>query len=260
MFLAVDVGNSAVKGGVFDGDTLARVFSVSIPTTATPETVWTASLHPHLHDVEIEQVGLSSVVPTTDDTVRTALQQHTGASITPIRPDMPLPFALAYETPETLGMDRLAAAAAGWVGHGRDEFPPRSVLVVDAGTAVTCEVIHCDGTYRGGTIAAGPALVQQALQTGTAQLPDVSLTLPDDPVGRSTTAALQSGIMWGLVDAVNGMTDRLAAALPDAPSLVVTGGWSNLLTEHLDPVPVHAPHLVLRGIRVLVAQEGGPGS
>lgn len=258
MFLAVDVGNSAVKGGLFDGPVLVRVFTESVET-ADDRAAWGKALRPHLDDVNIDQVGLASVVPATADAVTSALHRHTGVALTTVRPDMPLPFTLDYDTPETLGMDRLAAAAAGWVEHGRDAPPPRSVLVVDAGTAVTCEVIHREGRYQGGTIAAGPALVQQALQTGTAQLPDVSLTLPDDPVGRSTTTALQSGIMWGLVDAVNGMTDRLAAALPDAPSLVVTGGWSDLLTDHLDPAPVHAPHLVLRGIRVLVAQERRAG-
>lgn len=257
MFLAVDVGNSTVKGGLFDGADLVRVFSESIETADDRAAAWTEALRPHLDDVALDQVGLASVVPTTAEAVTSALHRYTGAALTTVRPDMPLPFALDYDTPDTLGMDRLAAAAAGWVEYGRDASPPRSVLVVDAGTAVTCEVVHCEGTYQGGTIAAGPALVKRALETGTAQLPDVPLTLPDDPVGRSTTTALQSGIMWGLVDAVNGMTDRLAAALPDAPSLVVTGGWSDLLTAHLDPTPVHDPHLVLTGIRVLVAQPDG---
>jgi type III pantothenate kinase len=129
------------------------------------------------------------------------------------------------------------------------------VIVVDAGTAVTCEVVHRDGVYQGGTIAAGPALARQALQSGTAQLPAVPLDLPDDPVGRSTQTALQSGIMWSLVDGVQGMTDRLASTLPDAPQIVVTGGWGDLLARHLD-TSSHAPHLVLHGIRILVSSEG----
>jgi type III pantothenate kinase len=162
---------------------------------------------------------------------------------------MPLPFNLGYDTPDTLGVDRLAAAAAGWVHYGQADS--RSVLVIDAGTAVNYEVIHREGRYEGGAIGAGPVLLQQALRTGTAQLPDVPLTLPTDTaVGRSTQTALQSGIMWGLVDSVRGMCDRLAPSLPDAPRRVLTGGWGALLAEHLDDTH-HAPHLILHGVRLL---------
>jgi len=250
MLLALDVGNSAVKGALFEGAEAARVFSVPADA-ADPTDVagWTEALAPHLRGAVIDRVGVASVVPATADAVTAALGAYTDASVVHVRPDGPLPFRLAYETPDTLGADRLAAAAAGWEQFGA--AGPRSVLVVDAGTAVTCEVVRRDGAYLGGTIAAGPALVRQALRAGTAQLPDVPLALPDAPVGRSTQAALQSGIMWGLVDAVRGLTDRLAATLPDAPRLVLTGGWGRLLADHLDGVDAHRPRLVLEGVRRL---------
>lgn len=254
MHLTLDVGNSAVKGGLFEEDELVHVFSVSSEsvdlTDPSAAAAWQDALASHLPDAPIEHVGLASVAPATADAVTAALKALTGASVSRVRSTMPLPFELAYETPDTLGPDRLAAA--GWGQYGQSDSPPRSVVVVDAGTAVTFEVIHRDGIYEGGTIAAGPALVRTALQSGTAQLPSVPLTLPDDPVGRSTRTALQSGIMWSLVDGVRGMTDRLAATLPDDPRVVLTGGWSTLLVDHLDRVDHHAPHLVLHGIRLLL--------
>ena len=257
MLLTLDVGNSAVKGGLFDGDELIDVFSVPIEAVGTndpsPERAWRDALASHLSGASIEQVGLASVVPATADAVTAALRGITDAPVLRLRPTLPLPFELAYETPDTLGTDRLAAAAAGWGQYGQSTSPPRSVVVVDAGTAVTCEVVHREGVYQGGTIAAGPALARQALQSGTAQLPAVPLDLPDDPVGRSTQTALQSGIMWSLVDSVQGMTDRLSATLPDDPQVVVTGGWGHLLANHLD-ASHHAPHLVLHGIRLLVTE------
>jgi type III pantothenate kinase len=258
MLLTLDVGNSAVKGGLFEEGECVDVFSVSLDTIESsaqaPETAWQEALAGHLPDASIEQVGLASVVPATADAVVGALPALTGAPVVRVRPTMPLPFALAYETPETLGTDRLAAAAAGWRRYGRTADPPRSVIVVDAGTAVTCEVVRRDGVYQGGTIAAGPALGRQALQSGTAQLPAVPLAMPDDPVGRSTQTALQSGIMWGLVDGVRGMAGRLAGTLPDSPQVVVTGGWGALLADHIDHRTHHAPHLVLHGIRLLVTE------
>lgn len=255
MLLALDIGNSAVKGGLFDGDELTQVFSVSTPTSSSTDSgpmKWQELLSPHLDGVTVEQIGVVSVVPARTEAVTRALRTLTQAPITSIGPDMQLPFSLTYETPDTLGVDRLAAAAAGWVHFGREDS--RSVLVVDVGTAVNYEVVHREGSYRGGAIGVGPALTRKALSAGTAQLPDVSLTLPDHPVGPSTRTALQSGIMWGLIDSVRGMTTRLAGSLPDTPRLVLTGGWATLLSDHLDRAE-HAPHLVLRGVRLLTTMN-----
>lgn len=254
MLLALDIGNTAVKGGLFDGADLVHVFTVSTDADdcdASDVDAWTDALQPHLANIPIRRIGLASVVPPTAAAVTNALDRLTDAPITRIRPAMPLPFTLAYETPETLGTDRLAAAAAGWVQYGQSASPPQSILVVDAGTAVTCEVVHRDSIYQGGVIGAGPVLLRRALQTGTAQLPTVPLSLPAEPVGRSTQSALQSGIMWGLVDNVRGLLDRLAGTLPDRPRIVLTGGWCSLLADHLDRVDHTAPHLVLEGIRIL---------
>lgn len=258
MLLALDIGNSGVKGGLFDGSEQVRVFSVSAdprdgrdPASASQ---WKGILSSHLRDTPVETIGLTSVVPPVNEAIQRAVTEITGAVVTEVEPTMPLPFELGYETPDTLGTDRLAAAAAGWIEFGKPLSPARSVLVIDAGTAVTVDVIHRNGRYEGGTITAGPALVRQALRTGTAQLPEVPLALPAEPVGRNTQTALQSGIMWGLVDGVNGLCERLAGALPDEPVIVLTGGWSNLLTDQLSEVNHHAPHLVLEGIRILVTQ------
>ncbi|WP_251941271.1 type III pantothenate kinase [Salinibacter ruber] len=254
MLLALDVGNSAVKAGLFSGDELVRVFSVDPPDAdATDASYWRAELDSALADATVEHAGLVSVVPARTDAVARALRGVVDAPLTIVAPEMALPFTLDYDTPDTLGTDRLAAAAAGWTRYGRDAS--RSVIVVDAGTAVNYEVVHRNGTYQGGAIGPGAVLMRNALQAGTAQLPDVPLHLPETPVGPSTRTALQSGILWGLIDSVQGMAARLAAQLPDAPRLVLTGGWSNPLIDHLTIEATHAPHLVLRGVRLLAEKN-----
>lgn len=256
MLLTLDVGNSAVKVGLFEDETLVRVDAVALPdpeTTDRESNHWQDAFAARVDDAPIDRIGLVSVVPARTEAVTRAVRALTSAPVTPIQPSMTLPFELAYETPETLGTDRLAAAAAGWVHYGRDTS--QSVLVVDAGTAVNYEVIHRDGIYQGGAIDAGPALVRQALRTGTAQPPDVPLAPPENAVGSSTQSALQSGIMGSLVESARGMRTRFAQSLPDSPRLVLTGGWSALLADALDEEAHHAPHLVLRGVRLLTTMN-----
>jgi type III pantothenate kinase len=256
MLLALDIGNSAVKLGLFDGPARARVvthdFEAVPPTDAS---AWHRALADSLNDVTIQRVAYVSVVPEAAEAVLAAVRRLTSAPVLRLGPSQPLPFTLDYDTPDTLGPDRLAAAAAGWVQFGRDTG--RSVIVVDAGTAVTHEVVHRDGVYQGGAISAGSALTRSALRDGTAQLPEVPLDVPDGPVGTSTQSALQSGIMYGLIDSVQGMARRLATELPDNPALVVTGGWSRLLAARLDRPAHRVPHLVLDGVRLLADRAEG---
>lgn len=264
MILTLDIGNTSVKGGVFDGPEVASVFHLDVGSPgggsdAAAES-WERALRRATNGVEITRAGLVSVVPDATPAAEQALESLTGQPVTSVTPAMPLPFRLDYETPHTLGADRLAAAAAAWVRYGHaprtaDAAPrttPRSVIAVDAGTAVTYEVVHREGSYRGGAIGPAPVLMQRALRSGTAQLPTVPLTFPDGPVGRSTRSALQSGILWGFVDGVKGMIDRLSGTLPDPPVVVVTGGWSDVLAEHVDTVDHVVPHLVLDGVRLLM--------
>jgi len=260
-FLALDVGNSAVKGGLFTGDKLDRVFNLEInrndSSGKAASDTWMRALRPHLQDTTVDGVGMASVVPDAVPIAQNVVRALTGADMVIVDAEMALPFDLAYDTPKTLGADRLAAAAAAWVRYGRGandgtDAVRRSVIAIDAGTALTYEVIDASGVYRGGAIAAGPVLVQRTLRSGTAQLPTVPLVFPTSPIGTSTRDAMQSGIMWGFIDSVQGMTNRLSALLADDPIILLTGGWSPVLAEHLDHVDHVAPHLVLEGVRALV--------
>lgn len=254
MLLALDIGNSAVKGGLFDGETVAQVFHVDVtPSETSGEgdgNRWGRALQSHLADVSVDRVGVVSVVPEAIPAAEAALTELTGAPVVVVHHEMTLPFVLNYETPQTLGTDRLAAAASAWMRYGAPAS--RSIIAIDAGTAVNYEVVDRDAVYRGGAIGAGPALVQQALRSGTAQLPTVPLTVPDDVIGTSTRTAMQSGILHGFVGSVRGMIDRLSTALPDTPLIVLTGGWSTVLEDELAPVDHVVPHLVLDGVRVLL--------
>lgn len=248
-WLVLDIGNSATKGAVMQDETVDYPFQVP---TASPED-WEEMLRSTLSEAPpFSRVGVASVVPALARRVPDAVRTWCDASPLMVRPTLRLPFTLAYDTPDTLGADRLALAVGAWDRYGKAAPTARSVIAIDAGTALTYEVITAEGAYLGGAIAPGPRLTAHALHQGTAQLPDVPLTPPRSPIGRSTEAALQSGILFGFLDGVTGMLDRLRSTLDTPPVIVVTGGWATLLREHVPDIGDADPHLVLRGIQTLM--------
>lgn len=250
MTLALDIGNTAVKGGLFDGAELIRTFRFETdPTASVP--AYRHALRHHLGGAEVRRVGLASVVPTVTERLVEAVRAETLQPTLVVRHTLALPFPMGYETPETLGTDRIAAAAGAHTLY-RKAQPDRPLVVVDAGTAVTVEVVSADDVFLGGAIGAGPELVRRALAGGTAQLPDILPTRPRRAIGRSTREALQIGVMVPFLDGVRGLLARLTAELDAEPFIVATGGWGGLLAEHLDAIDHAEPDLVLHGVRALL--------
>jgi type III pantothenate kinase len=202
----------------------------------------------------IDRAGVASVVPDSAACL-TRLLKDRGYPTVQVHSSMRLPFRLDTASPETLGIDRLAATAAAWVEYGKssEHGDPRHVIVLDAGSAVTCEVVHRSGVYAGGTIGPGPELALNALHRGTAQLPDMVPEWPDILVGRSTTEAMQSGIMYGFVEGVRGLLRRIRETLQGETFAVATGGWSYLFAEQAPEIDRTDEYLVLKGVRLLMA-------
>lgn len=199
-------------------------------------------------------VGISSVVPAASRAASEALVAAGGEAPFMVSHRIRLPFEMAYRTPETLGNDRLAAAAGAVLLYA---IPERAVIVVDAGTAVTYEAISAERIYRGGAIAPGPALLRAALHRGTAQLPEISDEINRLVIGDSTAEAIRSGVYWAFVDSVTGMIRRLREEV--GPAIVVaTGGWAAELAGHTTEIEVVDPHLVLHGTLRLMDQNGFP--
>lgn len=194
---------------------------------------------------------MASVVPAVTERLAEAVRAETLRPSLAVGHTLTLPFAMGYETPETLGADRLAAAA-GALALYREAQPGRPLVVVDVGTAVTVEVVSADDVFLGGVIGAGPELARRALADGTAQLPDVAPELPRRAIGRSTREAIQSGLLFPFLDGARGLLARIAGELGAEPFVVATGGWGALLAEHVLAIDHAEPHLVLHGVRALL--------
>ncbi len=250
MQLAFDIGNSAVKGGAFEGGRLRHAFSLPRDPSDMKAALDGALRMMRAAAHSPDRVGIASVAPDSEACL-TRLLADRGFVPVRIHAAMRLPFRLDMTRPENLGADRLAAAAAAWVEYGAPG--ERHVIVVDGGSAVTCEVVRRDGFYAGGAIGPGPEIALRALREGTAQLPVVAPDWPAALVGRSTVAAMQSGVMYGFVEGVRGLLRRIRATLQGEAFVVVTGGWGRLLAENIPEIDRTDEHLTLKGVRHLMA-------
>lgn len=160
-----------------------------------------------------------------------------------------LNLQIDVENPDSVGLDRLAAAVAA----NSLRSPGRSAIVIDAGSAVTVDAVSSAGLFLGGAILPGIMMVSRALTEQTDLLPTIELSLDDETppaLGKSTAGAMRSGLFWGVVGAVREIVDRITPQLHGPPQLFLSGGLGNRLAPLLGGESQHVPHLVLGGIAV----------
>ena len=153
-----------------------------------------------------------------------------------------LPIKLEYDTPETLGSDRICAAAGA---HGL--YPNQTVLSIDLGTCIKYELVTADGIYKGGNIAPGMKMRYRALHRDTAKLPLVSYASIEQEMGRSTEEAIRNGVQLGIICEMEAMIDRLTALYPDLITVMTGGDLPHFENALKTPIFAH-PLLVLQGL------------
>lgn len=164
-----------------------------------------------------------------------------------------LPLSVNVPRPDMVGIDRLLAAVAGNALRGKQ----RPAIVVDAGTAITVDLISSAGAFEGGAILPGLNLGAKALHHFTDLLPLIEaneLADPPDPVGKSTTAAMRSGLFWGAVGGVRELVTRMMQGLSASPDIFLTGGAAKNVAPLLGPSCRHVENLTIAGI-VLTARH-----
>ncbi|MDD3642668.1 MAG: type III pantothenate kinase [Candidatus Krumholzibacteria bacterium] len=241
--LALDRGNDSLKAALFVGGAIAERFRIR--GAGAEET---AALVRRLRP---DRIAASCVVPAWRAALETALGERFPALFWAGH-DSPLPFRLDVEDPRSVGSDRLAAAA-GAAARGSS-----SAVVVDAGTAVTVDILS-SGIFTGGAIMPGLGLMLDALHRGTAALPaldpgeaagEESRGLP----GRSTRTAIAAGTVGGYIGGVTALVGRSLEMTTPGAVVYLTGGGAPLLAGRLSPDPVLAPDLVLEGLCSIFAR------
>ena len=252
-FLAIDAGNSSAKVAVWDGARWSDVVRFDYAAGADEWAARIGALVPHG-----TPAGLACVVPQHAEALTAGVTVATGRAPVRVSAQLPLPFAMAYRTPETLGADRIAASVAAFgLGGGRP------VVAIDAGTAVTVDTVDVRGgqaVYLGGAIAPGAEMLVQALARGTGALPHIPFGGSILTVGDSTAECIRTGVAAFLGAGVERLVAETATVLSSAPFIVATGGAAPWLDARGVAIDVLVPTLVLDGVRLLCALTGGAAS
>lgn len=249
MLLAIDIGNTNITLGVYQGETLGPRWRLATDHHKMPDEygILIANLFQHagVQTSEIDGVAVASVVPPLTRTFQEACDAYLRQPAFVVDAGVKTGVRVKYDDPKAVGADRVVDAAAVQKLYGGP------ACVVDLGTGTTFDGISAEGDYLGGAIAPGLGIAADALFQRTAKLPRVDIARPPAAIGRNTVHAIQSGLLFGYVGLVEGMVARFRAELGPTMKVIATGGLAHLLAEETQAIDVIAPWLTLDGLRIV---------
>ena len=249
MLLAIDIGNSNVTAGVFDGDDLRTTFRFATDTRKMPDeyAVIINQLLPlqGLSLNDISAVAICSVVPPLTPSFVDLARTYFGVESLEVGSGTRTGIRVRYDPPRDVGADRIVDAAAAFQMFGGP------VIVVDIGTATVFDAVNECGDYLGGAIAPGISIAADSLFHATAMLRRVELAAPPGAIGRNTVHALQSGLVLGYAELVKGMVRRFKDELGQGAHVIATGGLANVISREAGVFDAIDPDLTLTGLKIV---------
>jgi type III pantothenate kinase len=254
MLLAIDVGNTNVTIGVFDGDRLAHSWRLASLRERTADELGILLTRlfeqAHLPVGRVDGIAVASVVPPLTRPMEEMCERY--FSRTALVVDATNAGMIVHYTPAgDVGADRIVNAVAAWDKYGKSAKTP--LIVVDFGTGTTFDAISSDGEYLGGVICPGINISAEALFQRAARLPRVDVRKPAEVIGQNTVNAMQSGLFFGYVEMVDGLVRRMRAALPggERASVIATGGLAEILSGESTAIQHVDQNLTLDGLRLI---------
>jgi type III pantothenate kinase len=256
MLLALDIGNTEITLGLFAGDELEAHWRMTTNPDRTPDE-WGSAIGAFLIQAghspnEVRSVCLASVAPAVTQSVVDGIARATGRTGVAVDPTSKLPITLDVDEPLSVGADRIVNALAAVELYRSD------TIVVDFGTATTFDCVTADGRFLGGVIMPGLRTAADQLTQRTAKLPATELRAPDRVIGRRTEECIQSGVMFGTAEAVDGLVRRIRAEWPGGrrPIVVATGGLAAVVAPLSATIEETDPDLTLRGLHLAAGHLG----
>ena len=249
MLLAIDVGNTNIAVGVFEGERLRATWNVATDfnKTADEYAVLFLNLLPRegLTLSDIDHAIIASVVPPLEPIFEELSQRYFGISPLVIGPGVKTGVRICTDNPREVGADRVANAAAAHHLYGGP------LILIDFGTATTVDAVSKEGDYLGGAIAPGIGIAAEALFERASKLPRIELIPPEHAIGKNTVASMQSGIIFGYVGLIESLVSRIQRELGSRVRVVATGGFAEAIAKETKVVDVVDMHLTLVGLRLI---------
>jgi type III pantothenate kinase len=249
MLLAIDVGNTNLTLGLYEGDKLGPHWRLATDHERMPDEYGLQFLglleHAGLSIKNLTGISLASVVPQLTQRVTQACREYLKQEPLIVDTGIKTGIRIRYEDPKAVGADRVCDAVAVMHLYGGP------ACIVDFGTATTFNALTKDGEYLGGAITAGINLAADALFTHTAKLQRIDLQRPPSVIGRNTVHAMQSGLLFGYVSMVEGMVVRFRSELGSDMKVIATGGLAEIVAQETKVINFLAPWLTLDGLRII---------
>ncbi len=256
MLLAVDIGNTNLVGGLFEGENLKQRFRLSTGRTRTvDEHAALLSQILQLRGVDPQRIDaciLASVVPPATNVIAEAIELVVGqVPLIVGGPGLKTGIRIRYDNPREVGADRIVNAVAA---HARTQ---RAVIVVDFGTATTFDCVSAEGDYVGGVIVPGVQVSLDGLLGRAAKLSRIDLSEPPRVIGSNTVHSMQSGVLYGYASLVDGLLEKISAEMGGKCRTLATGGLAEKICNHTKRVDEVCPDLTLEGLQLMYARNRG---
>lgn len=252
MLLAIDVGNTNIVLGIFEGNKLLYDWRIATDKNRTSDEY--GLLFEQIFEYngisadDVDDVIISSVVPTLMHTLSAMSVKYFDKEPFVVGPGIRTGMNIKYENPRELGADRIVNAVAAYEKYGGP------LIIVDFGTAITFCAISKEGDYLGGVITPGIKISSEALFSKTAKLPKVELVKPKNVIGRNTVNSIQSGLVYGYIGLVDYIIERMIEELKDegeVKNVVGTGGFATLISSESKYINKVDKMLTLEGLRII---------
>lgn len=252
MLLAIDVGNTNIVFGVYDGKKLVYNWRIATDKERTSDEY--GLLFDQIfryHGLEIEEVDniiISSVVPPLMHTLPKMSLNYFHIEPMVVGPGIKTGINIKYDNPKEVGADRIVNAVGGYDKYGGP------LIIVDFGTAITFDVISKAGDYLGGVITPGIKIATDALFSKTAKLPKVEIAKPDKVIGKNTVNSIQSGIVYGYAGLIDSIIERIIKELEvkkEDMKVIATGGFANLISSESKYIQGIDGLLTMEGLRII---------
>lgn len=250
MLLALDIGNTNVTIGVFEGRDLRATWRIATDVERLPDEYAVTMLGllgtEGLERDNLTEAIMASVVPDLAPVFEQLCVRYFNTTPVVVGTGTKTGIRVVYDNPREVGADRIVDVVAALELYG-----PAPLIIVDFGTATVFDAVSADGDYLGGAIAPGIGIASEALYERAAKLYRVELERPKTAIGKNTVAAIQSGTLFGYVGLIEGMVARFKRELGGSARVIATGGWAELLAKETQVFDAVDQNLTLTGLRII---------